>query len=252
MTILASQSIQFVWFPMSVTDVTAEHVFQVLAGDDPDTTQRNKTPSAANPFLSVAEGVIGTKDIAAQVQPGRIDFTIAGRQAPEMRQDDNLILLDTASEISAVVKRFSEWGGVWPEAIRLSVVANLVQPTKDAAAATSLFFETLGIDVGFVDGSDPLFQINRRKAMDGYVMNRVVRFGVAGYQNFVFHAVAGQSGAMVPATVEKYGASTTLDINSVPDGRTIDRERQALILGQLAEELFRLGEHGTVRALVDS
>ncbi|MBB3393270.1 hypothetical protein FHT82_006064 [Rhizobium sp. BK275] len=250
MAVWGSQSVQFVWFLTSVENLRAEALYQALVGDEPDTSQRNKVPSPANPFLSTADGVIENRQFQLQVQPGRVDLIISAFQ---QELDQDITLLETVDEIQGVLEAIPKAAIEWPVAVRQSVVANLVAPVKNDAEAYSLFLETAEYALDLPDFSDPILQINRRKALKaGGFMNRLMRFGVAATQQFMFEinqfAGAGQA---IPVSKQRFGCSLTLDINTVPDGRTIDSKHQITIFKELSQELIRLAELRSPKALAD-
>lgn len=251
MAIWASQSIQFVWFLTSVENVKAAGLFERLTGEEPENVQTNRVPSPANPFLGVAAGIIEQKQYTVQVQPGRIDFTIAPPNEME-RPDAAVTLLDTEADISAALKRLEGFALDWPEAIRQSIVVNLVQPAPTQAEASEKLYAILDLDLGMDDVTDSVFQLNRRKQLPalGISINRLMRFSIASYQEFLVQ-VTPNGTAPVPVSRQHFATALTLDFNTVPDGRRLASKDQLPIFQALAAEILRVGEIGSPAALAE-
>lgn len=249
MAIWGSQSIQFGWFVTSVDGLKADVLYEGIVGHEPDHAQRNKVPNPAAPFFSVASGALDGLQRQLQVQPGRIDLLISGEEEGG-GVGNGPQLLDTRKVIEETVHLFDKRTIVWPDAVRLTVVANLFWPAADAGAATEKFFEVTGLNFGLNDMTDPMLQINRRKPLKSLPveMNRVMRFGTASFQEFVVQFQDAKS-MPVPISVQHFGASLTLDFNTAPDGRVFQVKDQVSICKELAEELLRVAEAVSPAAL---
>ncbi len=252
MAIWGSQSVQFVWFVTSPDGLVASNLYELLIGQHPDNFQRNKTLSPATPFFSQASGDIDDIEYVIQVNPGRVDFVMS--RATGGQPLSGIPLLDTKKEIETTLKRFEQVGANWPDAIRLSIIANLLLPVPDFKSANKHFFETTGIDLAIGDVTDTFLQINRRKQIsDSLAINRIMRFGTLVIQQFAMDIFPGGAspGNPFPVSAQQFATSLTLDFNSNPDGRIFKVAEQVTICHKLAEELLRVAEIGSPKALAE-
>lgn len=243
MTLAKSQSIQLVWFIPSTEGVKADVLFEAIFDEDPANVQKNKVPSPANPFLSVASGAVSKFMAQVQVQPGRVDLVLSGLPNGN---DSSLPLLDTAESVAAIEDRLSAAADALPICLRVALVGNLHAPTASAVEASKKIIDQIGINLPFSDFSDFSFQLNRRKTINGIELNRLVRFSVAAFQQFMITVNNGNS---MPVTLEEHGAALAIDINTVPNGAIIDSQRQITIYKAMFGEFLRIGENGTLKAL---
>ncbi|CAD7023085.1 hypothetical protein REJC140_00088 [Pseudorhizobium endolithicum] len=253
MALWESQSVQFVWFLPDVTNVRADQIYLLVTGDEAEIVQRNKVPGPANPLLGLASGTRGARAYQVQLQPGRLDVVVSPAETQDL--DDAMPLMDTAAILADIESRAGEVSAAVGPAVRLSVVANLIKPEVDEQAATRAFLDVTEYELGYSDVRDPILQVNRRKALQDVdvQINRVMRFGVAATQHFVFQMIpqVGMHSGATPISKQSFGTSLTLDFNTVPTGRLIEAVEQGIIFRQLIAETLRVGASVSPKALGD-
>ena len=254
MAIWGSQSIQFVWFLASVEGVSAGRVFEQLIGKDADNTQTNRAPNPGNPFLSIASATIGETNYQVQVQAGRVDLVMQ----PAPPQDASQIgfkLLETEIIIDEIIDRISHFTIAWVGVVRLAVVINLFFPVDSQEGANQIFYDMTDAQVRMPDASDLNYSLNRRKKLrsTNFVMNRLMRFGTAMFQEFMieFAPGIGMPGVPVPISRSTYGASLSIDLNTVIEGRIIAERDQITIFEEIKDELKRLADNPSPSLLLE-
>lgn len=237
-----ASSIQFAWFVQSAERLLAESVFDRLVGGDPDTLQKNKVPSPANPYFGVAGGVQGDIFYQLQLQPGRVDLLIQPSEDAQVNSDE-LPVIDTHANISRILARVEEHSVVDQPVSRVAIVANLIHPVSDIPTANVLLSKIAGYSPPVWPDSEFVVQINSRAAPEGRLINRLVRYSVMTAQSVVLN-IDTELGmpSSYPTARKKHGVLTMLDFNTVPDGTWIDEAQQRTIFRYLGNEIFRFAE----------
>ncbi|MBP0439551.1 hypothetical protein [Tianweitania sediminis] len=249
MTAWRAQGLQFVWFLTSADQVDGEALFKAIVGSEPDSVQKNKIPSPANPFLSVCYSETEDRTIVTQVQPGRVDFLFNARaQENGVPLPGSSFDLDVANDLLNSMKAADKMLG---PAVRVSVVATTAYPADDYESAARAIADVTGFDPGLDGVSDISVQLNRRtysKAVDGLAINRVVRYHVAAAQTINFEVGSGGVQPMAISSVI-LSAVQTLDFNTVPDGRLFASSERMSIFAEIVSEIARVASSGTIQSL---
>lgn len=235
-----ANSIQIVWFTADARHLKAGEMFQLITGEEAETTQNNKAPTPFNPNLSVASGVIADKMCSVTVQVGRVDFTL---QAPNVSIEAGSFE-DTRLELTWMADVGKRMGSQFAGLSRLALVTNLVNPRGSHAEATQEVNSILGNPVKFDDSSDLLFQVNRRSnpfGSGGVALNRFLRFAVMGQKEISLTDNI--------ATAESFASSLMIDLNTVPTATPLSSVMQERIWDVLLTTTFKIREDGTLKAL---
>ena len=246
MALWGSQSIQFAWFLTSVEGVKADEIFQIVSSEEPEQMQRNRVPSPATPFLSLASGVVNGQNYAVQVQPGRVDIVVS--PVPDPGEEFSLPMIGTEQTLTALLNRVDALAPKLANCIRLAAIANTVEQVPTYEAAARILLDSIGLELNLDGTSDLMFQVNRRK-LDGQFapINRVLRYAVLSVQEMLFQV--GGSPNIQPIRKERLAASLVLDINTIPDGTVLEVSSQKSIFVEIVGEILRLGADRSVHAL---
>lgn len=241
---LSSQSIQAVWFPISVDRVRASSIFEQVTGEEPSSVQSNKIPTPTNPFLGLASGRIGNIEVVVQVQPGRVDLFV-NPIIDASNQEDLFQLLETGKALEFIARAIPKASDL--QCVRAALVVNTIIPTETVEDARILIEELVGFKPPFADYSDFIFQINHRANFKDpdFAMNRNIR-----YNSLTIQAVAVDSnGVGTPFTIERFAAGVTIDLNSVVTGQVFKKHEVDAIFDQLAREAARIAASGALAAV---
>lgn len=245
-----SQSIQVVWFVQSLENIKADSLFELITGGEPDNVQRNRIPGPLNPFFGVANGVIDSREYQIQIQPARVDLIISPSPVTEDTGHD-FRLMATKETLDILLSRFEAVAEHLPPSVRLSLITNLAKPAADQTSAVASVLNMSGLNLPFGDVSDPILQLNRRKALShGVIINRIVRFSVGAYQQFVMQFDQTQ-GAPLPVTAQSFASALTLDFNTVPDGRIFKGTDQLTTFKEIISETLKFAEIRSPQALAE-
>lgn len=244
-----ANSAQLALFCTTVDGLDAEKLFKLSFNQDPETSQKSRTISALNPFLSVAAGVFEGLQYVVQIQAGRLDVLVSSTPSAEINLDAEIKTFDCEVVLGRLVDVVSAVAAENLPVVRVALVAQLLQPVATYVEAARIVGGMLGSDLERDDMSDLLFQINRRKSLEpGYEMNRLVRLGVLAADTIVTQMVQG-GGHM---QVQKLAASMMLDFNSVPLPDIIVPATQLLVAQQLRDEIMVVGSAANpIRSVLD-
>lgn len=248
MTAWNAQSILLIWFTHASNSVKASVVFESVFGHEAETTQTNRAPNPAAPFLSVAAGTEQGVQFQVMVLPGRVDISVAS--VPEAPDADTEIA-DTAGLLSKLVDGAIAVSGTIADVYRQAIVLNLQQRASDLVVAlASLEVNIDGVE--FDDALDVSVQINKRKAVEtlpDVSMNRLMRVSTAVAQQI--SVTMGNGLPSVPVNVGEEVAFSVMaiDLNTVPTGRIFSPDEQSSIWKEFAQEALRLRSVGNLKAL---
>jgi hypothetical protein len=239
MTAWGVQSMQAVWFTSGQpSQRTVDVIFSDLVGANPSSLHN------LQPGGGVASALVQQTLFRLQLQPGRIDLflhpqTQGGSSVP--------LFLDVKSAINELRQKVT--AGVAPavDVVRPAVVVNVSQPLPSIEAVSDLILANLGFTVPFRDGSDLIFQVNRRtdlKSIPGLQVNRLLKWTEETFQNVLIAA----SGTALPALTTNL-ATLSVDVNLVPTARIFSADEQKHIFGELVDEAERLVDLKSLRAL---
>ncbi|MDR7037433.1 hypothetical protein J2X36_002180 [Methylobacterium sp. BE186] len=244
-----AQTLQVVWFSPRSREVSAEKVYQALTGREPDSVQTNRAPQPTNPFLGIAQGSLDHADAVVQVQQMRVDFFLNARPRDTA---DLPTIADTGRHLDELVSRFQGAAGAVPDAVRCAVVLTLVKPTSSLEEAASLVSEALNIPTDLRSATDLTFSANVRKefAKGGQKMNRLQRWSADAYQMLNVQ-IGAQPMAIAPTatTLEQFGATHYIDVNTMPVSRPIEPGVLAELIGEMGAEAKRLRGSQSLKAL---
>lgn len=235
-------SIQLVWFTGEARHKDASAIYELVAGEEAETVQTSRSPSPANPFLSVAAGTVSGRHMRATVQAGRIDLIVE----PVAKDGPPQFMDDTAEWMDRLVRAARDPSLDFPTVNRLALVLNLGVSVGSYTQGFSLINEKLGGAIPFNDGSDFMLQVNRRAEIDDIIINRLLRFNISGIQQVQF---AFGIPAVIPFSTEIYVNMFMIDVNILPTTRAIDQVEQSRIWKVLLNEAVRLREAGNLEAL---
>lgn len=249
MALWRSQSIQVVWF-LTGSDLNVEKFYQGLFGSEPDRVERNKLPSATNPFMGVASGTIDGFNAIIQLQPARVDLTL--QPDPNIPDEDFPPTLDSEAIIAWLRLRLSMAAEHFPVAIRIAIVCNFLKTAETLDEARAEISHLVGLDERLQSYSDFMFQINRRMVgkQTGVELNRLLRWASVVFQSVVFNLPSHVSILTPPTNVEQHASSFMVDLNTVLGTRTFESYEQVSIFSEMLDELKRLGAHKTPLALM--
>lgn len=242
-------SIQLALFCGSEDGLHADVLFEVGLKVAPETTQRNRTLSVTNPFFSVASGTIDGLLFSVQVQPGRVDFHVLPPQVDEVSLDGDIPLFDCEPVLQKLIDVVEALGVLALPVTRVALVPSLLKPVADYAHASQMIAEFLAADISRDSLSDLLFQVARRKNLDGHqVFNRLLRLSVLSYQAFGVI----QDAQRMPFAEAKLGVLLMLDFNTVPGTSPFNPGRQLEIAMRLRDELLEVAKsESPVRSILD-
>ncbi|PBB85738.1 hypothetical protein [Mesorhizobium sp. WSM3876] len=209
-------SLQFSWFIGSeVASSDLDSKFRDIFGQEYDQFQRLKPPASPVP-LTVASAVIGDADLRLQVGPGRADILIAPlSQEPTSDVPAFGNLNHALKEFIDVARRAC---GAFGLAYRQSMITRVGTKFPNIEEATKQFSKVLGIKFDLSATSDQSFQINRRTEINGFSLNRVLRWLIELKETRVIAFNPGVGGAPAEELVgESIYLSYVLDINTVPN-----------------------------------
>lgn len=241
-----AQTLRFAWF-CNASRIDPDALFSHLTGGEAEHIQRNKVPSAQNPFLAVASGSFRGLTASVQLQPGRVDFSL---QPPHEDDASGLPLFDLKSALPSATPNLSSAVSSEHGLVRLAVFGSFAMPVADAHAATEIAARAAGFDLPFEDALDFQVQINRRRLPPGerFALNRIVRHEVGAYQSFVMDFSPG-GGQQFAISEEKHAAIMTLDINSVPDGSFLSQVQVDSVWREMLRDFEVIFERGGLQAL---
>ena len=247
-----ANAVQLALFCLSVDGIDAQELFELGLGEDPETSQRSRTISQTNPFLSVASGMVADLQFVVQVQAGRIDVIVSPSQGAEVNLDAGIPTFECPPVLERLV-RFVE--AIMPKSlpiVRVALVVNLCKPEETYREAAEVIGSMLGMDVARDELSDLSFQVNRRKMLpSGQEMNRLVRLGVLAVQAFTFRNP--QEGGPVPLSVNQIGVGLMLDFNTVPAAVAFSPAVQVELATHLKDEILLVGgADNPVRSILDN
>lgn len=235
----AVTSLQAVWWGTQPITEDGAVLFQRLFEVPPSSMQ--SAPGTSKATLSATQG---SKNLVLQINGNRLDAF----QAPLPAGPD----LPTFPDVTNTVTEFSGWAstrrGPSELASRLAVVVQLHCLVDDAQNASRTFTENTDIDLPFNDGSDVIFQINRRKDLDGLEgssINRLLKWSIEHIQTFSF-------GQGLPQMKTLHAVALGVDVNVFPrDDRTYGRDQQSQLFAAMGAEAIRLCEVRTLASLVN-
>lgn len=233
-----AQSLQFAWFFLQTPDMSAEIAMKSLLGLDADQAQTNRVPTPQQPFLSSAVRSEGAFEYRLNISAGRADlFVTPSPSSPPASGEINLI--DVKSAAVGVLERlhaqkWDDFGDIY----RLAIVAPFIRVCKSLKEAQDALFERTGIDR--IDGeiTDLSFSFNKRKisSKTGIKLNRLIRYSTAEFHNIRFEI--GQNSPDAGRVAEIVHAfEMNVDVNSVPNERTIERTAISQTLSDIFDEL---------------
>ena len=172
-------SVQLVWFSAEAHGLDASDLFATMAEAAATSTNRNSSPSAANPRFSSASGEVEGVAFEIGVQFGRVDLVVQrpvaeGKFGPELFANTPELLDDVTTK----AKRLT---GTVPSINRLALVLQLVNLAGSHPKCTQLVNQSIGNAVDLDGISDLMLQVNRKfKAPEATEldMNRLLRFAV--------------------------------------------------------------------------
>ncbi len=231
------QSLQAVWWGLKPPTVSAQDIYQTMIGSGPPAVQTN--PALG---LAAAIGTDGLSVFRIQVQQTRVDFfensqSQGGQTFP--------LFSDLKSTMQRFRQRLASASGIVGDAARLALVVNTSEEAASAEEATNLLVSKLGITLPFQDGSELIFQINRKRplaSMPGQEINLIMKWLVENVQQITI-----SSGApIVQATVLK---TLSVDVNTVPSTRVFTPAEQPAIFQEIFDEAERLSQVNALSAL---
>ena len=239
----SAQSLQFVLFcPPMVGASDALQPWSKLFHISPNNFQQS--PPGFPQAQSTAMGLIGDFNVTIGAMPGRFDL-ILGPPADGPNSGPPL-LGEPFQALSVLVEHAKKFLEFQP-AMRLAIVANLVESAADQHSANKRFTElTGGIDVPEI-ASDLSLQINVpvEKASLGLRLNRLCRWQSQQVQlvTFMFN-VDGASHTPIQSATQAYNVGLSIDINTVPTPATFDKSKAIDILNELADEIKKISLGG--------
>lgn len=246
MTKWYAQSIMYVWFLNSVQEIKASSLYEQITGHEPDNTQRNKMPNPANPFTGTASGVVGNSNFTLQIQPGRMDFIIA--PVNSNAEQDPFAFLEIEETVETCTRRIVQQNVAVDNTIRLALVVNAATRVDSVEEGNAVIKALAGYEPGVDDLLDLIIQVNKRsEGVSGIQFNRVLRYGVQTFQDFVLQF--GPVGNVIPISRQQNAATITIDINTVPTNVPIAIGDQTAIFSALSAEALRLSGNPSIQGL---
>lgn len=236
-----ANAVQLAIFCQTIDGVEAQELFKTGLGREPDSTQRNRTISPANPFLSVAAGLSGAVNHTVQVQTGHIDVHVAPIPPAEIDLDNPAPLFNVEPVLAELVEFVRRVAGQLPAVVRVALVGTLMSRVDDYQTAAGVVGSMLGADVNRPDISDLMFQINRRKPMGhGQSMNRLIRLNVAEIQAVTVQQGLQANGVVAMIPIQTM-ASLQLDFNTVPSPVGLPADSVIPLIEEINQEILRVG-----------
>ncbi len=245
------QSLQAAWFSSGgPIKCSASELYQSIIGEPAAATQ-----SSTAAGVSVATGAQGPRYLRVQSSPGRIDYFLSSApqvpqfMAAEARSSSFDLLPNVNETIDAFVANCEKGSALVGEAIRIALVASTSQKAESSAAVSKILATRIGLSLPFDDGTDLLFQINRRKQLSSVAdveANRVVKWVGELVQQITIGPIGPDSKTLASG---QHLATLSVDLNTVPTGRILSVDEQLLIFKELAVEAKRLSAASTLSAL---
>lgn len=237
--------VQFVWFASDARRLQAQDVFSSIFGREADSFQVNRNPTVAAPHLSAASGVFDGLACQLLVQASRIDLVV---QAHSEEDEGRPPLI---GDTTGVVERISQQVGVVSDQLhevnRLALVLNLIKPADSHRHANQLIAPKFDLSLRDFDVTDLSFQLNVRKKLASEItLNRLLKFGVASFQSLMIDAT---SQVISSGSVNNFGASLSVDVNTVPMFPPITPSAQHQLWQEIASEALSLRASGELKGL---
>jgi hypothetical protein len=209
------RSLQFGFFTVADPGNTSE-LFRALTGQEPDSIQRVRPPQAPFP-VEVVSSVIGSAMHRVQVHAGRFDYFIeAGTDNPLQRSvpaipGRDALLSNVVGRVQSVVDQVSSY--------RAAIVLRLAEQMNGPVETSHFFNELFSGRNDFSSDLDLMFQTNRRTAVGGRQINRLLRWNteVATFESMIGSGPSS-AGHRVVASAETHYVVYNIDVNSVPVG----------------------------------
>lgn len=230
------QNLQVVWWCRPVS-LVIEDVYTALTGLQPSNVQT----ASAGP--SVAVGGDSSCAYRVQFHNARLDYIVT---PPQTSTPISFPLIANPMPVIQRVK--NQVGNASPligDAQRLAVVFNLSEAAQSPSDATTSLASHLNIPLAFSDGSDFIFQVNRKLSIPPQVVeyNRVLKWHHENFQ----HIDVSAGGATIRQTdLQTY----VVDVNTAAGPSVvISQAAQAGIFAQMFAEAERLANANTYTAL---
>jgi hypothetical protein len=136
-------------------------------------------------------------------------------------------------------------GNLLGDTTRLAVVLNTSEPAPSLEQAINILLKRTGVTLPFQGGSDLLFQINLKKALNsatGREINRLLKWAAE-----VVQSVEVSGGPPIMHTA--FLSTLSVDVNTVPSSQNFTADQQASILEEMADEAERLCQENSLTAL---
>ena len=244
--------VQLALYFQSVEGIVADELFELGLAHVPETSQRSRTITPANPFLSAASATIDGLQFVVQVQAGRFDVIVSVPQSAEVDLDAGLPTFECLPILEQMVNFVAAIAPKALPTLRVALVANLCKPVASYRDAADIVGDLLDIDVARDDLSDLSFQVNRRKPLDsGQEINRLVRLGVITVQTLSVRMP--HDGGAVSVSGNQLGVALMLDFNTVPSAVPFSPPVQAALVGQLKDEILVVANaEKPIRSVLDN
>lgn len=199
--------------------------------------------------LTTVSGADGKNNLALTLQKGRVDWLLLPQpENPDMPfRVQTLKLSESTSGLlqSAADQTAAATGPI----LRLALGASLIKPTADEAAAieeTCEFLNLPGFDVP--QSGDFIFQVNRRRQTIHGAINRVAKWSVVQVGQMTLQMeLQAVPDPKVQHSEIIYARRLELDINTIPGGAAIRRERARTLLSDLLEMAKEIAVKGDIR-----
>lgn len=255
-----ASSIQIVWFVAQGHERRASPLFESFFGRRPRQTQSEEIPGPVLTQMETALGEDALGNYRLQIQPGRVDAHFAANMTPGITPHHPPAFSDLGPVEQKALKGAGQLAPKIGDVHRLACVISvfkIVDTEADANREVSILanFSSRGREF-----SDLHVSVNKRKpfkAMNGFSMNRIMRWAPGAFQYFNFSTqspigISTFGGPVTPEAVSTTQVVTLeVDVNVVPNGRVIDQSAHASAVEEMFAEVRALLAHGTAEGLLD-
>lgn len=233
-----------IFFPAGPPKPAGE-IWQLATGALPENVQNKGLPP---PLLSTASGDWNGWQIAIGVQPNRIEINLTNVDpAPSSPAPIPPIPLDRVDNAIAALRQITDIVAKDMPITRFGAAGQFVQPAPSLEAAVAIINANLASI--FPDDADSiLYQLNRRtdlRAVDGSVMNRLCKWGVAVLNTLGIAVDQSGNVVKVPGVGEPvHYAYLHLDMNNNPFDQPIAGAEMKSMIDELWSEVIKIRDGG--------
>lgn len=198
--------------------VDASGMWHELFAAPPQTFQLVPQPGHPAPTVTQAQGLTAFGGATLVVQPGRLELAITGTDPTPHDPASFGTVTEPALAVADAINRLAK---LPQPMVRLGLVLEAAKPARTAEEANDILRAEVAPLGQLPAGTlDLQFGMNRRKMVESFEINRLIRWGIGTLQTFQFNVVGPGvvvGGSQAPFTVvEKHFANVVCDMNTVP------------------------------------